>query len=189
MKIRESGMPEEEYWETFFNVPEIFAKLKINGQTADAAEFGSGYGTFTIPAAKIIKGNIYAFDIEEEMITLLNRKAGEEGVKNIIAVRRDFVKEGTGLKDNSVNYTMLFNILHAENPVELLKEAYRILKPGGIAGIIHWIYSDTTPRGPSMAIRPTPAQCAGWIKEAGFTIIEEEILLPPYHYGITAIKD
>jgi ubiquinone/menaquinone biosynthesis C-methylase UbiE len=34
----------------------------------NVADFGFGYGTFTIPAAKIISGKIYAFDIEPEMI-------------------------------------------------------------------------------------------------------------------------
>ena len=64
MKIRESGMPEREMWEGFFDSRKILATLGINKQTTDVAEFGCGYGTFTIPAAKIIKGKIYAFDIQ-----------------------------------------------------------------------------------------------------------------------------
>jgi len=50
-------------------------------------------------------------------------------------VLRDFVHEGSGLEDKSVDYAMLFNILHAEKPEELLKETYRILKPEGKLGV------------------------------------------------------
>ena len=83
MKIRDSGMPEEAYWETFFNPDFIFSQLQLNSSVFDAVEFGSGYGTFTIPAAKIIKGNFYALDIEPEMIKILRQKVREEKLSNI----------------------------------------------------------------------------------------------------------
>ena len=83
---------------------------------------------------------------------------------------------------------MLFNILHAEKPEVLLDEAYRILKPDGKLGVIHWIHSSTTPRGPSLDIRPTPLQSINLIKKANFKVTNEEISLPPYHYGILATK-
>lgn len=81
-----------------------------------SAEFGSGYGTFSIPASKIIKGTLFAFDIDQEMIEILNRKIEKDNIKNIKIIKRDFVVNGTGLKEKSVDYVMLFNILHAENP-------------------------------------------------------------------------
>jgi hypothetical protein len=78
---------------------------------------------------------------------------------------------------------MLFNILHAEEPQMLLREAWRILRVGGLLGIMHWNFDPATPRGPNMAIRPTPEQCAAWASEAGFQQVAEQIDLPPYHYG------
>ncbi len=156
MQIRESGMPEETYWESFFDIQLILSKLLLDETINDAVEFGSGYGTFTIPAAKIIKGNVFALDIDQSMITRLNKRIDETKLSNIKVINRDFVHKGTGLNDNSVDYVMLFNILHAENPDILLNETYRILKPDGKAGIIHWIHSSLTPRGPTLDIRPTP---------------------------------
>ncbi|MGB8318676.1 MAG: class I SAM-dependent methyltransferase [Ignavibacteriaceae bacterium] len=188
MKIRESGMPEEKYWETFFDVQNIFTRLKLDNQSNNIVEFGSGYGTFTIPAAKIIKGDIHAYDIDAKAISRLSQRTAEEKLSNIIIHKTDFVKVGTLLNDNSSDYVMLFNILHAEKPVELLKEAFRILEPGGKIGVIHWIYSSATPRGPSMDIRPKPEQCIAWMKAAGFKIISDIISLPPYHYGIVGEK-
>ena len=188
MKVRDSGMPEESYWESFFDTQFILSQLQFDDTINDAVEFGSGYGTFTIPAAKIIKGKIHAFDIDEEMIARLSQRVNEEKLSNIIIHQNDFVKEGTKLKDESVDYSMLFNILHAEDPVSLLKEAYRILKHNGKVGVIHWIHSSSTPRGPSLDIRPKPEQCISWLNEAGFALGSGVISLPPYHYGIIGIK-
>ncbi len=188
MKIRESGMPEESYWESFFNPDMILSKLQFDGTIKNALEFGSGYGTFTIPAAKIIKGNIYALDIDSSMIERLKQKITEESIPNINVRQIDFIKEGTKLNDSTMDYTMLFNILHTKDPVKLLNEAYRILKPNGKIGIIHWIYSADTPRGPSLKIRPKPEQCINWLMEANFKLVSEVIPLPPYHYGIIGSK-
>jgi ubiquinone/menaquinone biosynthesis C-methylase UbiE len=82
---------------------------------------------------------------------------------------------------------MLFNILHAEKPEELLKEAYRILKPEGKLGIIHWNYDPETPRGPPMTIRPKPEQCVKWATKVGFKF-EHRHDLKPYHYGLVFSK-
>lgn len=188
MKIRDSGMPEEQYWESFFDPGFIFSQLYLNSNISDAAEFGSGYGTFTIPAAKIIKGKVYAFDIDPLVTERLKQRIALQKMNNINVLIRDFVNEGTGLQNNSVDYVMLFNILHAEDPLSLLKEAYRILRKGGYAGIIHWIYSESTPRGPSLNIRPKPEECISWVKESGFQNTSEVISLPPYHYGIIGKK-
>ncbi len=38
MKIRESGMPEREMWDKFFNPANILATLGLNSQTVDVAE-------------------------------------------------------------------------------------------------------------------------------------------------------
>src|SRR3989338_4334266 len=187
MKTRESGMPEEEVWKEFFNPEKILEIMEVNGKVKDVADFGCGYGTFTIPVAKIVKGKIYAIDIEPEMVKETKRKAGENGLKNIEAITRDFLGKGTGLENGSVDYVMLFNILHAEKPEKLLKEAYRILRDDGKVGIIHWNY-ENTPRGPSMEIRPKPEQVIEWAKDTGFNS-PKKYDLKPYHYGIVMEKN
>jgi SAM-dependent methyltransferase len=183
MKIRESGMPERELWETFFEPEKILVALGLDDGIADAAEFGCGYGTFTIPAARIIRGGMHAFDIEPEMVRLTNEAAAQHGLRNVKAVRRDFMAQGSGLSDASVDYVMLFNILHLEDPDRLLREAARILKDHGRLGIIHWNHDPKTPRGPSLPIRPRPQDCIRWAKAAGFSgPVQHD--LKPHHYGI-----
>ncbi len=162
MKIRESGMPKEEEWNQFFDPGQILNLLGLNHKVVNVADFGCGYGTFTIPTAEIISGKIYAFDIEPEMVKEVKQKAKALNLGNVEAFARDFISEGSGLKNESVDYVFLFNILHVEKPEQLLKEAYRISKFGGKVGIIHWNYDAKTPRGPPMKIRPRPEQCRSW---------------------------
>ena len=131
MKIRESGMPDESLWEYFFEPEQILATMQLNHNIVDAFDFGCGYGTFTIPASEVIKGKVYAADIEEAMINRVAQRASEENLENIETMLCDFIHEGSGLLAESVDYVMLFNVLHAEKPEELLKEACRILKPEG----------------------------------------------------------
>ena len=181
-------MPKHEMWEGFFSAANILATLGLNSQTVDVAEFGCGYGTFTIPAAKIIKGKIYALDIEPDMIRMTREEAQKQGLDNVQTMLHDFMVEGSGLADASVDYVMLFNILHLENPAFLLKEAGRILKKEGKLGILHWNYDLKTPRGPSMDIRPKPEQCIGWAESVGFCDpIRYD--LKPYHYGLVLKKE
>jgi ubiquinone/menaquinone biosynthesis C-methylase UbiE len=151
-------------------------------------DVGCGYGTFSIPAARKNKGMIYALDIEKEMIRAVQKKASDAGLRNILTVQRDFVMEGTSLPENSCEYVMLFNILHAEEPLKILAEAKRILIPRGRAGIIHWSYDSTTPRGPSLDIRPRPEQCQEWIRAAGLELEKSYIDFPPFHYGMVGQK-
>ena len=188
MKVRESGMPVESMWDRFFDPSGALTLLGLTPETSSAVDLGCGYGTFTIPAAKLIRGIVHGFDIEPEMIRTTGAKAEEAGLVNVKLHLKDFAAEGTGLPDASVGYVMLFNILHTEEPDRLLGEARRILAPGGAAAVMHWVSDRPTPRGPSMAIRPRPQDCREWMTKEGFRT-EELIDLPPYHFGIVGRKD
>lgn len=188
MKVRDSGMPEEQLWATFFDANRILTQLQFDDPAADVVEFGCGYGTFTLAAAARTHGTVFALDLEPEMLATTEHKAAAAGLNNVRTLLRDFVADGTGLPDNSVGYAMLFNILHTENPVGLLREAFRVLRPGGKVGVIHWNYDSSTPRGPDLNIRPRPGQCQAWTRAAGFALVLPLISLPPYHYGLVGKK-
>jgi len=188
MKIRESGMPEEARWDAFFDVNSIFEKLEIDADIVDLAEIGCGYGTFTLPAAQMIKGRLYAFDIEEGMIEIVRRKLEADKIANVDLCCRDVLADTTGLMDCSVDYVMLFNLLHLENPLDLLAEAKRILKDGGKLGVIHWRSDIETPRGPSLSIRPKPETIVNWLEKSGFSAIRKPSIIEPYHFGVLSIK-
>lgn len=176
MKIRDSGMPNEAYWETLFDVPLILSKLEI-ARFGDVAEFGCGYGTFSIPVAKAIRGTLYTFDIDPAMIARTLKRGAE---LRIVAEIKDVMAAGFGV---TVDAVLLFNILHCEQPVTLLQHARNALSEGGEVLVTHWRHDKPTPRGPAANIRPSPDQIAIWASQAGLKA-GEVIDLPPWHYGV-----
>ena len=184
-KVRESGMPDPAHWETFFNPRCILEMLDCGDSSGDALEFGCGYGTFTLPAAELVDGKLFALDIVPDLVAETARKAADSGLSNVVAEERDFVADGCGRPDGSIGYAMLFNILHTEDPIGLLREARRALAPGGTAAIIHWRKDIPTPRGPSPDIRPDPEQCRAWGENAGLEFVRYESLsCCSWHWGL-----
>ena len=61
MKVDDSGMPEETYWNSLFDIEGIVDWLAIP-KNSTIVEIGCGYGTFTVPIAKKSAGEIYTFD-------------------------------------------------------------------------------------------------------------------------------
>jgi ubiquinone/menaquinone biosynthesis C-methylase UbiE len=188
MKVRDSGMPAENIWASFFNVDLILSELQINSDINNLVEVGCGYGTFTIPAAKKITGTLYAFDIEKEMLESVKQKLKNKRIENVILEERDILTQTTGLAENSIDYVMLFNILHHESPGDFFLEACRILKPQGKVGILHWRSDIITPRGPDLGIRPKPDQVLPWVDKLKFNIHKTPIIIEPYHYGLILAK-
>ena len=181
-------MPTEDIWADFFNVDLILSELHIDSKINDLVEIGCGYGTFTIPSVKIIKGIVYTFDIEKEMLDIVKQKLANGNIHNVNLDQRDVLTQKTGLADNSIDYVMLFNILHHDSPIDFFVEAFRILKQNGMIGILHWRSDISTPRGPDLSIRPKPEQILQWIDKSKFKIDKEPIVIEPYHFGLVISK-
>ena len=154
-------------------MPLILSKLDIR-RFNDIAEFGCGYGTFSIPIAKAIGGTLYTFDIDPAMVARTTERAAGS---RIVASVRDVMEQGFGV---TVDAVLLFNILHCEQPVRLLRHA---ATAGGEVLVIHWRHDIETPRGPAAEIRPRPGQIAAWGLEAGLRA-GDVIALPPWGYGM-----
>jgi len=188
-KGRESGMPEMEYWESFFQPECMLRQLGLSESTRSLVEFGCGYGTFTIPAGKIISGTVHALDIDPELTDLTIARARAAGLFNVEQQVRDFVAHGSGLDDESVDFAILFNILHLEDPLGLLIESKRVVRPGGRVAIIHWRDDISTPRGPSLAIRPSLNQCRQWAESVNLRYDRtEQFTGCDYHWGLLMSK-
>jgi SAM-dependent methyltransferase len=185
MKIRDSGMPEEVYWESLFDVPLILDHLRVDSSLRDVVELGGGYGTFSLPVARRIRGTLTTIDVDDEMTKRLAARAAEAGLSNIRVVVQDVQSLGFGVPPASQDAALLFNILHASGPVRLLKIAAETLQPGGAVRVIHWRCDLPTPRGPALDIRPRPEQIVQWAEQTGLLQLEGNLLdLPPWHYGL-----
>jgi SAM-dependent methyltransferase len=189
MKMRQSGMPEQSYWEKLLDVELILRRLKIDGQLGDSVELGCGYGTFTIPVAKRISGVLRTYDIDIGMVERTRRRAESAGLRNVICEQRDVFADGFGVAAESQDACLLFNLLHCEEPVRVLSQAARVVRPAGHVHVIHWRPDPATPRGPSMEIRPRPEELFEWAALAGLAGAASEVLdLPPWHYGFRFSK-
>jgi SAM-dependent methyltransferase len=184
MKVRDSGMPPQDYWETLFDVPGILDAFGFGPGTGDVAELGCGYGTFTLPLARHIGGTVHTLDIEADMVAITRQRAAAAGLANVRAELRDVLTDSFGPPAGSCDAALLFNILHAEQPVALLRAARDVVRPGGLVAVIHWRSDLPTPRGPSLDIRPRPEQIATWATEAGLTPAGGAFLLLPWHFGL-----
>ena len=184
MRLRESGMPDEKSWKALFDVATILDGLEISAHIGDVVELGCGYGTFTLPIAERIKGRLFTFDIDSSMVQRTQARVAETDLNNVVCRQRDIVTEGFGLTQESVDAGMLFNILHCEEPVALLSQMAALVHPDGWVWVIHWRYDPSTPRGPSMTLRPKPETIAVWAEQTGVLArVGEAIDLPPWHYG------
>lgn len=184
-KVRESEMPPLDVWEGFFEPAGVLKALGCGSVPGDVIEFGCGYGSFTLAAARLVSGTVYALDIDPAMVRATTERVAHAGIGNVVVQERDFVTEGCGRPDASAGFVMLFNILHIEDPMTLLQETHRVLRRGGRAGVIHWRKDIQTPRGPSVEIRPDAAQCSLWAERAGLDCLGAPALgHAPWHWGL-----
>ena len=70
--------------------------------------------------------------------------------------QRDLTLDGCGRAHDTASVVMLFNLLHIDEPVDLLREAHRVLHPGGFVGVTHRNVAANTPRVSPLEIRPRP---------------------------------
>ena len=188
MKVFDSGMPDEEYWNSLFDISLIVDWLDLEVVRDPIVEIGCGYGTFTIPVAREAKAEVQAFDIDQAMIETARRNAARAGIHNAYFNLRDVVEDGTGLEPESSGMVLLFNILHFEGRRDLLDEASRILKPRGVVAIIHWRKDIPTPRGPRVESRPDKEMIMDSIRNLGLSFDGNSRIIEPYHWGMQLIK-
>lgn len=180
--VRESGMPSSEYWSTFFQPQSLLDELGLKGH-ARILELGAGYGHFTRPLARRCR-SLTTVEIEPSLCSELAEHLRRERISNVSIVAGDFYDRNLLYSHSKFDAAVVFNIIHMENPVTLLRELAALLLPEGLVYLLHWRTDIETPRGPSLAIRSSPEQCRKWFAECGFDCTRE--LLPqsaPFHFA------
>lgn len=156
MRYRQSGMPVEDMWDSFFSPKDILDQLEVNETVTNYMEIGCGYGTFLFPASDLVSNRAIGIDIDSGMIDVCKTKILQQRRTNIELMLGDFTEYGTQHKLSAfkpIDFVGLFNILHCENPINLLHAVYNVIAFNGKLGVIHWNH-EQTPRGPTLDIRP-----------------------------------
>jgi ubiquinone/menaquinone biosynthesis C-methylase UbiE len=98
-------------------------------------DFGCGPGSYILPLEELIgkEGKIFAVDVNPLAIRMVQDIVARNRLINVEAICSDCK---IGLKDNSIDVTLLYDILHYLNNLDdVLKELYRVLKPNGILSV------------------------------------------------------
>ncbi len=98
-------------------------------------DYGCGPGAHAIAAARLVSnsGKVYAADIHPMAIEQVKNTALRKKLSNVETILTDCT---TGLPDESIDLTLLYDILHdLDSPHEILAELHRVLKPEGILSL------------------------------------------------------
>lgn len=156
----------------------------------DIADFGAGSGHYSIASAKSLMatGRVYAIDIHKDLLTKLKNHASKEGIYNIEVILGDIEKEnGSRLRDFSVDLVLICNVLfQAEDKSAIIKEAKRVLKPGGRVLVVDW--SDSFGNlGPKKESIFKENEAIEFFEKMGFHI-DRKINAGSHHYGFICKK-
>lgn len=149
------------------------------------ADVGCGTGFFALPAAARVgrEGRVYAVDMQEEMLWGLQDRLREAGVRNVLPVLS--LEDLIPLPEASVDATLLVNALHELRGDGGLQEVLRILRPGGVLGVVDW-KKEAMERGPPLDHRLSLEEALARLEGLGFRV--EVVEVGPYHYGVRAEK-
>lgn len=119
--------------------------IELGQIVADLGCGGAGY--FTLLAARAVgaKGKVYATDVFRPALSAIASKAWLAGLRNIETVWTNLETVGAAkqIRSGSVDLAMIHNVLHqSRNHPAILKECFRMLKPGSRLLVIDWRVGD-----------------------------------------------
>lgn len=155
------------------------------------ADFGCGSGHYTLACAKVVTktGTVYALDIQQDLLKSVKSSADLNNFRNVEIIWADLeAPEGSHLVKDSVDVVIVSNLLfQAENRGQIAKEAFRVLKNGGRAGVIEWDVSEKGKFGPALSQRISKEKSQALFLQEGFRL-EKEFQPGDNHYGLIFIK-
>jgi ubiquinone/menaquinone biosynthesis C-methylase UbiE len=176
--------PDREAWQ---KPDQVMDALHVADGTI-VADLGAGGGWFTVRLARRVgpNGRVYAVDVQRLMVEAIQRRVQREGYTNVRTVLgADDDPRLPG--DARTDAVLIVDAFHEmQNPVLLLRNVMRTLKPQGRIGIIDYRPGEGGP-GPGPAERVPRAVVAADAAAAGLKLVEEHTFLP-YQYFLTFAK-
>jgi SAM-dependent methyltransferase len=151
------------------------------GEGVVAADLGAGSGWFTIRLANRVgpNGIVYAEDVQRQMIDSITRRVERLGLKNVRTVLG--TQNDARLPPGAVDAVLIVDSFHEmEQPVALLKNVARSLKPNGRIGIVNFTKDGGGP-GPAIELRVDPERVIADARAAGLELQSRPDFLK-YHY-------
>ena len=142
------------------------------------ADLGAGGGWFTIRLARRVgpNGIVYAEDIQPQMLEATGRRVGREGLRNVRTVMG--APDDPRLPVGRLDAVLILDVYHEmEDPVTLLRNVKRTLKPSGRVGIVDYRKDGGGP-GPPLEERVDSEAILRDAMTAGLRLIKRETFLP-----------
>lgn len=171
--------------------PQLIIEKAGIGDAMHVADLGCGAtGHFIFPVAKAVgkKGLIYAVDILKNNLHNIERRAKQENLEQVRTVWSNLeIFKATRIEASSLDVAMLINVLYqSDQRPEMIREAVRMVKPGGILLIVDW-NATAAPFGPSLGERVSKDNLKAAAPRLNLEL-KEEFNAGEYHFGITFIK-
>jgi predicted methyltransferase len=170
--------PDREAWQ---KPDQVMDALHVAEGTT-VADIGAGGGWFTVRLARRVgpNGRVYAVDVQHLMIQAIDRRVQREGLANVTAVLGDAVDPNLP-PEVRTDAVLIVDAFHEmEDPVALLRNVARTLKPHGRIGIIDYREGEGGP-GPDPEDRVPAAEVIARARDAGLKLLEQHKFLP-YQY-------
>ena len=164
----------------------LLEKLDVKPGTT-ICDMGCGNGFYTLPLARMTgaEGRVYAVDIQQQMLDLLEARARKAGITNIEPTLGTFVDPK--LPDTSIDLILLVDVYHEmSHPEHMLKAMRKALTPDGRLVLVEFRGED-----PDVPIKPlhkmTKKQILKELVPNGFKLAGEFDGLPMQHVMTFAI--
>jgi SAM-dependent methyltransferase len=154
--------------------------------TQTIADFGASSGFVAQAAAALVpQGQVFAIEVNRDVVTRLTRDSADKKITNLHVLWGDIeMPEGSKLAKDSVDTVLCFNTLFLlEDKASVIKEAYRVLKPGGKIILADWTESFG-------GIGPRPhhvfnqAMAEALLQAASFKKLPVQLPAGDHHYAI-----
>lgn len=164
--------PDRDAWQR----PDQVMDTLLIAEGSVVADLGAGGGWFTMRLASRVgpNGIVYAEDVQPQMIEAITRRTGRALLRNVRTVL------GTSLDPRlpaPVDAVLIVDTYHEmEQPVVMLGNVARSLKPAGRIGIIEFKKDGWGP-GPPMDERMDPERILRDAEAAGLRLVSHETFL------------
>jgi len=153
------------------------------------ADLGAGGGWFTVRLARRVgpNGRVYAEDVQPQMIESINRRVRREGDLAGRVTTTLGTQTRSNLPTGALDAVLIVDTYHEmEQPVALLANVARSLKPDGRIGIVDFTTEGGGP-GPPMDERVDPQLVISNAEKAGLRLTSNERFLR-YQYMLVFEK-
>ena len=150
------------------------------------ADIGAGSGYFTLRLARAVgqKGQVFAVDVDEGMLSYLRARLATEKIQNVQVMQ--VPAHDPLLLDSSLDLAFICDTYHhIEDRDVYLRKLHKALKPNGRLVIVDFYKKEGIPVGPPLSMRLSEETVKKELQTAGMNITKRLTFLP-YQYMLIA---